>query len=1377
MGTQPILIIISFLVSINYGYYALDIYVYEKCQSIIPCTTLDSLTLSAPFNLQFSSGTHYLHKPSNVIGGHYFGMTGTDTTIVCVGVWYNWFNFYYVQKIEVSGIKFVNCSGISYSYVSNLKITNSAYFGCRSSNCLHIRDSTVYITDVAFTDTIVGHNLVIFSSAGTAVNISMTDTACYYGLLFINHSSITLTNFNSRSSYGIILDIKNGTLILDNFQASSNTSNLCGLLHSKHASIKIYNSFIHYSCSQGAIEAFHSNLEIYNSTFLGSIAGATLDTDSELQTKYGTALKASLSNVTIKYSQFKYFYHFNGGAIEIRNNSNLMIKKTFFVQNWAQLGGAIKIDHKSTLTAFDSTFLENQAYLSGGAIHMYNATVNLTSCYINGNKATNTGGGGVYVESNGKLQCQDTKFLSNYAPYGGALAAYKNSNVVIIRAVFDSNTGLAGGPIFIEDNCTFYTKSNLTIQNNLGGIMFLARSRVFFLGYQLFHHNEGSLSLSSCSVSIEGITDILHNCHYTGNSSDYDYVPIPAYVTYPYNAMSIYSSVVNVQGQLSISNNAMGGIGCIEGTMEFKGSVTLMNNLAISASTPHGLPKGGGIVAYQCILHYYGFVYVVNNSAIYGGGIYASTTNQFYHSDVLFNSNTAKDGGALYLDLNSKLILEDQSDNHHQLKFNGNRARHNGGGMFVNDRSYFGVCSRDHDSSNPEYECFIQHTGISTLKTISFSNNTAASGRNLYGGLLNRCTLISEPQTTGMAFFKKISSFSDNSVTSGAMQLCICFDLELNCSITSVTMAVFKGQTVELNMTAIDQASESLETTVSAIMSESEVASEISGVGPGQLLQRLPYCSLVRYNVHSTRFTEHLQLYPDGPCLDNGVSTFTIHLNFKPCPNGFQELNGTCKCHHALVGNTCDIDTGTITRNTPAWISYNHLGNSSGLVVYSHCPYDYCLSPGDKVTINLQVEGGADSQCDFNRTGVLCGRCQRGLSSVLGSSKCLRCSNVSLLLLLPLAMLGVLVVVAMLTLNITVEVRVFNEMILFANLVGINYGTFFPPHQPTYYSTLLVDWINLNLGFETCFYNGLDQNGKVWLEVLFPCYLFVLAYILVIMKHRINTHWVVKLFRERNPKAVLATVLLLVFNKFLTVLQQIFSYGTLKYPNGTTHTIWVEDGSVTYLSGSHIALVILGILMTAYVLVFVIVLLTSQNSYVQSILNKIYLKSIVDSYHATYRSSRCSWPGLLLLYRVVTMVMAAVITPYHKFNLLLFTTATFCVVAIKDMTGSCHLHTRYAVVGNVYLSSLGFLAIIQFPLKNWTEAIVGITTVSFISMLSIGVITWHIYSILRTAASCWANRATHKKHSTTQMDKSNNPLPKVLVNSHTDVVTTSFLDI
>ena len=79
------------------------------------------------------------------------------------------------------------------------------------------------------------------------------------------------------------------------------------------------------------------------------------------------------------------------------------------------------------------------------------------------------------------------------------------------------------------------------------------------------------------------------------------------------------------------------------------------------------------------------------------------------------------------------------------------------------------------------------------------------------------------------------------------------------------------------------------------------------------------------------------------------------------------------------MNNECNYQTGMLTQNGNFWIAYiDDPTLSSGYVIYSHCPLDYCLP---NVAINLNMFNGPDdSQCAKNRSGLLCGACQSSLS-------------------------------------------------------------------------------------------------------------------------------------------------------------------------------------------------------------------------------------------------------------------------------------------------------------------------------------------------------------------------------------------------------------
>ena len=106
----------------------------------------------------------------------------------------------------------------------------------------------------------------------------------------------------------------------------------------------------------------------------------------------------------------------------------------------------------------------------------------------------------------------------------------------------------------------------------------------------------------------------------------------------------------------------------------------------------------------------------------------------------------------------------------------------------------------------------------------------------------------------------------------------------------------------------------------------------------------------------------------------------------------------------------------------------------SEVIVHEHCPFDYCKPTKGYSELNLLHP---DQQCAFNRSGILCGRCQTNFSHVLGTSKCKQCTKYWLDLIIPLiAVAGVALVVGLIVLNLTVSVGTINGLISYANIVS-----------------------------------------------------------------------------------------------------------------------------------------------------------------------------------------------------------------------------------------------------------------------------------------------------------------------------------------------------
>jgi len=330
-----------------------------------------------------------------------------------------------------------------------------------------------------------------------------------------------------------------------------------------------------------------------------------------------------------------------------------------------------------------------------------------------------------------------------------------------------------------------------------------------------------------------------------------------------------------------------------------------------------------------------------------------------------------------------------------------------------------------------------------------------------------------------------------------------------------------------------------------------------------------------------------------------------------------------CNCDPILKrhGIVCYINNQTICRPSTNWIGYHQMENNStperaGTIFHNVCPYDFC-KPGLVYIKTSKNSFHQDEQCAFNRTGVLCGACPERLSVVLGSSKCLPCSNFYLLLLIQFALAGLLLVIFLTVFNLTVSEGTINGLILYANIVQANQAIFFPSND-TNTLTVFIAWLNLDLGIETCFYDGMDEYAKTWLQFVFPVYIWLIAGLIILLSRRYK--FVTKLV-GKNAIKVLATLFLLSYAKLIRTIIVAFSYTVVSYPNGSEVPVWHSDGNLEYLKPKHLLLFVAACIFSALVLPYVIVLLLIQclqklNGRVLSWLMK--LKPLFDAYTGPY---------------------------------------------------------------------------------------------------------------------------------------------------------------
>ena len=114
---------------------------------------------------------------------------------------------------------------------------------------------------------------------------------------------------------------------------------------------------------------------------------------------------------------------------------------------------------------------------------------------------------------------------------------------------------------------------------------------------------------------------------------------------------------------------------------------------------------------------------------------------------------------------------------------------------------------------------------------------------------------------------------------------------------------------------------------------------------------------------------------------------------------------------------------------------------------------------------------------------------ERLQSGTIGTFQCKKCTNKHLVLVIPLAVMGVALVFLLLVCKLTVATGTLSGLVFYANIVGVNRIIFLPVESTVTFSVFLA-LLNLDFGIETCFYNGMDAYGKTWLQFVIPVYIF-----------------------------------------------------------------------------------------------------------------------------------------------------------------------------------------------------------------------------------------------------------------------------------------------
>ena len=1276
-----------------------------------------------------------------------------STIVVCIGDTTK-FEFTNVTRILIFGVKFLGCRGNRAKLVMDFTMINVIFDGQQNELYLGTAIKVVNSTIKGEKASVVtGGAMTVNQSIATFLNCTFEGNhallgGAIYGDLFSNISVINSTfDHNFAAEYGGAIFI--GALTVE----SNDTRCTCGML-SVLASKFLYNKA---KKRGGGVAVFYVNVATHESKFMNNMANST------------------------------------GGALFSNKTGIANISRTDFSGNNAtRNGGAVHV-FNSTLLIFNSTFSRNSAVNGhGGALCLEEGTYDFSDCNFYFNEAK-TFGGAIYTRNSQYEYLMRCFFNTNTvrSPIGGgrSMRIYREPKVVITNSSF-SDQG------YLTYNNEDHNHTSNCQESNAGyrvsGVgLIIASSTIVFNSTKIMGNCE-SVYAYKCNINFTG------NNNFININNEQSKAP---------SALYIILSTVSVDENCTFMNNTAvsgGAIHAVESRIDVNGKLVVINNMA--------LDNGGGIYLYRsdfnCRIN--SAIEIVGNTAhTEGGGIHAisSAIKVTYirdsysgRSSLNFSGNTATNGGGVYLEANARLIVLKEGTNGANLNhsssifFMGNQAKECGGAVYVADETNAATCegagainSSHHSDAN---ECFFQVFAMllsekirnnRDLVAIDFANNSAPSGPVLFGGLLDRCTVspmaeihkvnssrehfgISVPGITYLSHVSNISidDLRSLDIRSKPVQICFCVGNNSDCNHHPSPVKVTHGKEFNISLVAVDQVNH----TVENVSIFSSMESSLNWLSKGQIVQNTSdNCTDLTFSILSSGnlsvpHNDTLHLYADGPCKSANHSIRTIEVLLQPCncAHGF-ELHSekdkcNCECDPKLKDYTtiCDVIKGVLVRENNFWISATTdssltFCDSSKYLGHINCPFDYCVSENSKVEINLSKSNGADVQCANNRVGILCSQCKQGYSLSIGSSSCTHCSKTWVVqmigIVLAILIMGITLVTLLLVLNLTVAVGTINGLVFYANIVG-------SISEPLKFAlpNFVVAWINLDLGFNGCFINGLDAYWKTWLKFVFPMYVFFLVASVIIVS-RFSSKFS-RIIGKRNPLATLNTLILLSYSKLLHAVISIFLFTTLDCPGGSSKLVkvWVVDATIKYFSPKHFVLFVVAILviLTGMVYTFLLFswqwLLLYQDKWLFRWVRNQKLCQFLEPYHAPYTFKHRYWTGLLLLVRVTLFALLATNTSQDPYaSLVAISIAVSSLFLIKGVFSRIYRNVLPNILETFCLMNIIFLCITNFYTmhKGYTKLQKDVAYVSgsIITLLFLFVIAYHAYTEIIIKSRLW----------------------------------------
>lgn len=733
---------------------------------------------------------------------------------------------------------------------------------------------------------------------------------------------------------------------------------------------------------------------------------------------------------------------------------------------------------------------------------------------------------------------------------------------------------------------------------------------------------------------------------------------------------------------LELSNVTIRNCTFINSALTFK---AVLIHIADSRFTDNS--QNTALKLYSSYITFQGRVAFLSNNAISGGALtlIESVVSIKGSCRVDFANNSAEEmGGAVFVDNNDEcfyVVTESDSSEHSSdctLRFRSNKARN--GGDHIYGASFMSNCP-NHGSSNM--------LGANWSRWITFEqphfNSMDRDSLSAVSSAPSRVCLCSEKGQPACTDIDKIFIQLESCPGEIIDVPVVLVGADFGATIGSVHANVLhknstqggKGSSNQHTQVAEYHVKQNKQCTTlklkSAVLLSTTLDSNTATVRTNQLvyLTAITTDSVTRYissnsiNIYRRELQKQIVYYETYGKVKDLLRYTPVFVNISllGCPPGFtiSTQNGTgCDCYEHLKNSistlkcTLENHRGYMSWNITAWIGFD---NDNNLIYSKHCFPFYCRRAYKKVDMGNESMLSTE-QCWPNREGILCSKCTEGHSLAIGSSNCIRCLNSSnLSLLIFFAVSGFLLVLFINILNLTVTQGLINGVIFYANVVW-EHQSIASQHEIKFTRVFLkpfIAWLNLDFGIETCFVTGLDPYTKMWLQFLFPLYIWTIAGLMITV-----AHYSTKITNLIGSRALhtLCTLFFLTYSKLFHIIKDILHLTALTTvsKNGTVKVdrVWLWEGDRSlhdykYLSLFAFATAIFLILWVPYTLILMFIQPLRRVSHSKCCKWIVKLSPVFDSYLAPLKHRHHYFFGVLQFTRGFLLMI--ILVPSRGLNL------------------------------------------------------------------------------------------------------------------------------